>query len=102
MSWELPDRISVREVGPRDGLQNEDPVPTDAKVALLDRLSAPGVQRIGAVWFLRASGIPPMPTPPGGGQAPPRAPPATSPARPPTPSGPLPPPAHHRNNPTRA
>ena len=43
---ELPDRISVREVGPRDGLQNEDPVPTDAKVALLDRLSATGVQRI--------------------------------------------------------
>ena len=40
MSWELPDRISVREVGPRDGLQNEDPVPTDAKVALLDALSA--------------------------------------------------------------
>ena len=49
MSWELPDRISVREVGPRDGLQNEDPVPTDAKVALLDRLSATGVQRIEAV-----------------------------------------------------
>src|SRR5207248_458234 len=49
MSWELPDRISVREVGPRDGLQNEDPVPTEAKVALLDALSATGVQRIEAV-----------------------------------------------------
>src|SRR5260370_22436429 len=60
MSWELPDRISVREVGPRDGLQNEDPVPTDAKVALLDRLSATGVQRIEAVSFVRPSAIPQM------------------------------------------
>ena len=60
MSWELPDRISVREVGPRDGLQNEDPVPTDAKVALLDRLSATGVRRIEAVSFVRPSAIPQM------------------------------------------
>src|SRR6478752_7765252 len=60
MSWELPDRISVREVGPRDGLQNEDPVPTDAKVALLDALSATGVQRIEAVSFVRPSAIPQM------------------------------------------
>src|SRR5258707_11171145 len=60
MSWELPDRISVREVGPRDGLQNEDPVPTDAKVALLDALSATGVQRIEAVSFVRAEAIPQM------------------------------------------
>jgi len=43
---DLPERISVREVGPRDGLQNEDPVPTDAKIELIDRLSATGVQRI--------------------------------------------------------
>ena len=60
MSWELPDRISVREVGPRDGLQNEDPVPTEAKVALLDALSATGVQRIEAVSFVRPSAIPQM------------------------------------------
>src|ERR1700760_1829889 len=58
MSWELPDRISVREVGPRDGLQNEDPVPTDAKVALLDALSATGVQRIEAVSCVGASATP--------------------------------------------
>jgi hydroxymethylglutaryl-CoA lyase len=50
----------VREVGPRDGLQNEDPVPTDAKVALLDALSATGVQRIEAVSFVRPSAIPQM------------------------------------------
>src|SRR2546429_9537259 len=60
MSWELPDGISVREVGPRHGLQNEAPVPTDAKVALLDALSATGVQRIEAVSFVRPSAIPQM------------------------------------------
>jgi hydroxymethylglutaryl-CoA lyase len=60
MTWDLPDRISIREVGPRDGLQNEDPVPTGAKVALVDALSATGVERIEAVSFVRPSAIPQM------------------------------------------
>src|SRR5215471_6743198 len=60
MSWELPERISVREVGPRDGLQNEDPVPTDAKVALIDTLSGTGVRRIEAVSFVHPKAIPQM------------------------------------------
>jgi len=45
---DLPSQISLREVGPRDGLQNEDPVPTEAKIELIDRLSATGVGRIEA------------------------------------------------------
>jgi hydroxymethylglutaryl-CoA lyase len=57
---DLPSSISVREVGPRDGLQNEDPVPTAAKIELIDRLSATGVQRIEAVSFVRPSAIPQM------------------------------------------
>ncbi|MBV9446722.1 MAG: hydroxymethylglutaryl-CoA lyase [Streptosporangiaceae bacterium] len=57
---DLPQKISLREVGPRDGLQNEDPVPTDAKVALLDRLSVTGVKRIEAVSFVRPDAIPQM------------------------------------------
>jgi hydroxymethylglutaryl-CoA lyase len=57
---DLPNRISLREVGPRDGLQNEDPVPTDAKVALIDRLSGTGVQRIEAVSYVRPQAIPQM------------------------------------------
>jgi hydroxymethylglutaryl-CoA lyase len=57
---ELPRQISVREVGPRDGLQNEDPVPTAAKIELIDRLSATGVQRIEAVSFVRPDVIPQM------------------------------------------
>jgi hydroxymethylglutaryl-CoA lyase len=60
VTWELPSRISLREVGPRDGLQNEDPVPTDAKVALVDALSTTGVERIEAVSFVRPSAIPQM------------------------------------------
>ena len=57
---DLPSRVSVREVGPRDGLQNEDPVPTAAKVELINRLSATGVQRIEAVSFVRPEAIPQM------------------------------------------
>jgi hydroxymethylglutaryl-CoA lyase len=60
VSWELPSRISLREVGPRDGLQNEDPVPTDAKVKLVDTLSGTGVRRIEAVSFVRPEAIPQM------------------------------------------
>src|SRR5215831_8716505 len=56
----MPDRVSIREVGPRDGLQNEDPVPTSAKVELLDALSGTGVQRIEAVSFVHPKAIPQM------------------------------------------
>lgn len=57
---ELPQRISLREVGPRDGLQNEDPVPTEGKVALINALSRTGVRRIEAVSFVHPDAIPQM------------------------------------------
>jgi hydroxymethylglutaryl-CoA lyase len=57
---ELPVAVSIREVGPRDGLQNEDPVPTEAKVRLLDALSRTGVRRIEAVSFVHPKAIPQM------------------------------------------
>jgi hydroxymethylglutaryl-CoA lyase len=57
---DLPAAISVREVGPRDGLQNEDPIPTEAKVRLIDALSATGVRRIEAVSFVHPKAIPQM------------------------------------------
>ena len=57
---DLPVRISVREVGPRDGLQNEAPVPTGGKVELLDALSRTGVGRIEAVSFVHPKAIPQM------------------------------------------
>jgi hydroxymethylglutaryl-CoA lyase len=56
----LPARVSIREVGPRDGLQNEDPVPTEAKIELLNALSQTGVGRIEAVSFVHPRAIPQM------------------------------------------
>lgn len=52
--------ISIREVAPRDGLQNEEPVPAGAKVRLLDALSETGVGRIEAVSFVHPKAIPQM------------------------------------------
>jgi len=57
---DLPAAISLREVGPRDGLQNEAPVPTQAKVELIDALSQTGVRRIEAVSFVHPKAIPQM------------------------------------------
>jgi hydroxymethylglutaryl-CoA lyase len=57
---DLPEQISLREVGPRDGLQNEAPVPTESKVALIDALSRTGVGRIEAVSFVHPKAIPSM------------------------------------------
>ena len=52
--------VSIREVAPRDGLQNEEPIPTDAKVRLIDALSGTGVKRIEAVSFVHPKAIPQM------------------------------------------
>ena len=52
--------VSIREVAPRDGLQNEEPVPTEAKVRLINALSETGVRRIEAVSFVHPKAIPQM------------------------------------------
>ena len=52
-------RVRIVEVGPRDGLQNEStPVPAAAKIELIDRLSATGLQRIGATSFVSPRWVP--------------------------------------------
>lgn len=56
----LPAAAEVREVGPRDGLQNEAPVPVDDRVRLIDALSRTGLRRIEAVSFVSPKAIPPM------------------------------------------
>ncbi|CAG9166331.1 Hydroxymethylglutaryl-CoA lyase YngG [Cupriavidus laharis] len=54
-----PARIEINEVAPRDGLQIEPVVvPTDAKVAFVDALSACGFARIEATSFTSAKAIP--------------------------------------------
>lgn len=56
----LPASVSVREVGPRDGLQIEAPVPTARKVELLRALVATGVPRIEATAFVSPRAVPSM------------------------------------------
>ncbi|HIW63889.1 MAG TPA: hydroxymethylglutaryl-CoA lyase [Candidatus Stackebrandtia excrementipullorum] len=56
----LPDRVSIREVGPRDGLQSENPIPPEDKVRLIDALSGTGLRRIEAVSFVHPKAIPQM------------------------------------------
>ncbi|MGW0594049.1 hydroxymethylglutaryl-CoA lyase [Streptosporangium sp. NPDC002607] len=54
-------RISIVEVGPRDGLQNESvPVDTDAKVAYIEALADAGLTRIEAVSFVHPRLVPQM------------------------------------------
>jgi hydroxymethylglutaryl-CoA lyase len=56
---DLPDRVRIREVGPRDGFQNEpEVIPTEAKVRLVDMLTATGLERIEVTSFVRPDVIP--------------------------------------------
>lgn len=57
---DLPERAAIREVGPRDGLQNEDPVPVEARVRLVDALSRTGLTHIEAGAFVHPKAIPAM------------------------------------------
>lgn len=55
----LPERITISEVGPRDGLQSLDKwIDTDTKVAMIDRLSRAGFPVIEVTGFARSTVIP--------------------------------------------
>ena len=55
----LPERVRIREVGPRDGFQNEpEVIPTADKVRLIDMLARTGVERLEVTSFVRADVIP--------------------------------------------
>jgi len=57
----LPQRVTMVEVGPRDGLQNEkSPVPTEIKVGLIDRLTDAGLPAIEATSFVSPKWVPQM------------------------------------------
>ncbi|MFL5824595.1 MAG: hydroxymethylglutaryl-CoA lyase [Solirubrobacteraceae bacterium] len=59
MSSPLPERVRVREVGPRDGFQNEpEIVDTDEKVRLIELLGGAGLKRIEVTSFVRPDVIP--------------------------------------------
>src|SRR5271154_1666118 len=56
---ELPGAVSIREVGPRDGFQNEpEVIPTERKVELIDALVRTGLRRLEVTSFVRADVIP--------------------------------------------
>jgi isopropylmalate/homocitrate/citramalate synthase len=53
--------VTVCDVGPRDGLQNEpDVLPPETRAELVDRLAAAGLRRIEAVSFVRDDRVPQM------------------------------------------
>jgi len=59
MSGPFPERVCVREVGPRDGFQNEPEVlATDDKLRLIELLGNSGLQRIEVTSFVRPDVIP--------------------------------------------
>jgi len=55
----LPAAVKIREVGPRDGFQNEpEVIATDDKVRLVEMLAATGLRRLEVTSFVRADVIP--------------------------------------------
>ncbi|GII83189.1 hydroxymethylglutaryl-CoA lyase [Sphaerisporangium siamense] len=55
----LPDRVTIYEVGPRDGLQNEPAiVPLEVKAELVARLAAAGLTTIETTSFVRPTWVP--------------------------------------------
>ena len=55
----IPARVDIREVGPRDGFQNEpEIIPTERKVELIDMLARTGLRRLEVTSFVRPDVIP--------------------------------------------
>jgi hydroxymethylglutaryl-CoA lyase len=55
----LPAAVRIREVGPRDGFQNEpETIPTDRKIELINALARTGLRRLEVTSFVRAEVIP--------------------------------------------
>ncbi len=55
----LPAAVKIREVGPRDGFQNEpEVIPTARKIELIDALARTGLERLEVTSFVRADVIP--------------------------------------------
>ena len=59
MAEELPKSVRIREVGPRDGFQNEpEVIPTEEKIRLIGLLGDSGLKRIEVTSFVRPDVIP--------------------------------------------
>lgn len=60
MAYSAVPAVQIREVGPRDGLQNEAPIPIADRVRLIDALGQTGLRQIEAASFVKAEAIPAM------------------------------------------
>jgi hydroxymethylglutaryl-CoA lyase len=59
VSWTLPEAVTIVEVGPRDGLQNEaGTVATDVKVGFIERLAGVGLGVVEATSFVSPRWVP--------------------------------------------
>lgn len=56
----LPDRATIRDVGPRDGLQPEEPVAVAERIALVHALVAAGLTRVEVAAFVSPKAVPAM------------------------------------------
>ncbi|MEU7813393.1 hydroxymethylglutaryl-CoA lyase [Pseudonocardia sp. NPDC049154] len=56
--FSLPRSVDLREVGLRDGLQLEAPIPLAAKLTLLDAIAATGVRRVEVTSFVSPQAVP--------------------------------------------
>ena len=61
LSSQIPARVRIIDVGPRDGLQNEKtPVPSDTKIGLVQRLQSAGLQEIEVTSYVSPKWVPQM------------------------------------------
>ena len=60
MPFELPAAITIREVGPRDGLQSEVPVSVESRVQLIESLLAAGLTHVEICSFVSSKAVPSM------------------------------------------
>ena len=60
MSWSLPPAVAIRDVGPRDGLQVEAPLPIARRAELVRALAAAGLREIEVAAFVSPRAVPAM------------------------------------------
>ncbi len=56
----IPEQVLIRDVGPRDGLQPEKPVPVEGRIALVEALFAAGLRHIEVAAFVSPKAVPAM------------------------------------------
>jgi hydroxymethylglutaryl-CoA lyase len=58
--WSVPAAVTIRDVGPRDGLQVEQPLPVARRVELIRALAAAGVAEVEVAAFVSPRAVPAM------------------------------------------